>query len=120
MSTTRAKGAWFFVGFALVALVIAGALSYAADGDPDGLDSVTQRGCTEVAGELRGSCPAQHATEHGLAGSPLADYTVGGNDALTGIAGVAGVLATLALAYGLFRLLRGRASSGEDGQRKSP
>ncbi|MEU3274190.1 PDGLE domain-containing protein [Saccharomonospora sp. NPDC006951] len=118
MSTARAKGTWFFVGFALVALVIAGVLSYAADSDPDGLDSVTRSGCTEVAGELHGSCPARHATEHGLAGSPLADYTVGGNDALTGIAGVAGVLATLVLAFGLFRLLRGRAPSGEDGSRK--
>jgi cobalt/nickel transport protein len=103
----------FLIGFAVVALVIAGALSYLADPDPDGLDSVTQRGCTaaesgEQAGELSGECIAQGAREHALAGGPLADYTIGGDDGLTGVAGVLGVAATLVVAGGVFWLLRRR------------
>ncbi|PXY19498.1 hypothetical protein BAY60_32695 [Prauserella muralis] len=109
------RGAWFFAGFAVVALLIAGLLSYVADSDPDGLDSVTQQGCTETGGELRGSCPAQHAEDHVLANSPLADYAVGGDDAFTGIAGVLGVLATLVVAGGLFWVLRRRGTrAGRD------
>ena len=35
----------FFAGFALVALVIAGGVSYFADSNPDGLDTATLEGC---------------------------------------------------------------------------
>ena len=69
------KRTWlFFAGFALVALVIAGALSYFADSDPDGLDAATLKGCevvrTAQGEELTGSCIAQRATDHDLADEP--------------------------------------------------
>ena len=106
----------FFAGFALVALIIAGALSYFADSDPDGLDTATLEGCevveTDAGEELVGDCIAQNAGEHHLADSPLADYAVGGDDRFTGLAGVLGVLATLVVAGGLFWLLRTRNKSG--------
>jgi cobalt/nickel transport protein len=105
----------FFLGFLAVALLVAGALSYFASPDPDGLDTVALNGCTVVrtdAGEhLEGSCIAQHAADHPLSGSPLADYTIGGGEGTVGLAGVIGVLVTLVLAGGLFRLLRRRSES---------
>ena len=55
----------FLLGFLLVALVIAGGLSYLASSDPDGLDSVTLNGCTvsetAVGERLDGTCIAQNA-----------------------------------------------------------
>lgn len=111
----KRRGWLFFAGFALVALVIAGVLSYFADADPDGLDSATLDGCevvqTDQGERLTGSCIAQRAKDHDLAGGPLADYAVGGDDRFTGVAGVAGVAVTLALAGGLFWLLRTRNKS---------
>jgi cobalt/nickel transport protein len=102
----------FLAGFALVALVIAGALSYFADSDPDGLDSATLKGCevveTDQGEQLTGECIAQRAGDHHLADSPLADYAVAGDDRFTGVAGILGVLATAAVAGGLFWLLRRR------------
>ena len=106
----------FLLGFGLVALLVAGALSYFADSDPDGLDSVAQRGCsiTGTAGgeRLAGDCIAQDARDHSLAGGPFADYTVGGDGRFTGLAGVLGVVGTFAFAAGLFWLLRRRPGSG--------
>ena len=65
----------FFVAFGVVALLIAGLLSYLASSSPDGLDSVTRNGCevTEVNGaeQLSGECIAKNARDHGMAGSPL-------------------------------------------------
>jgi cobalt/nickel transport protein len=105
----------FLIGFLLVALVIAGGLSYFASPEPDGLDSVTLNGCTvtETAeGEqLDGTCIAQNAGEHHLAGGPLADYAVDGRDGTTGLAGVIGVLVTVLVAGLVFWALsrtRGR------------
>ncbi|MGH3913414.1 MAG: PDGLE domain-containing protein [Pseudonocardiaceae bacterium] len=112
--------AGFFIGFGVIALLIAGLLSYLASSNPDGLDSATLIGCeiTEVEGaeQLSGTCIAQNARDHDLAGSPLADYTVGGADRLTGVAGIIGVLVTLVLAGGLFWLVRPRQgrSTGKD------
>lgn len=99
------------VGLALAAVALAGALSYLADGDPDGLDAATQRGCTvaDDTGELTGECAARGTTDHALDDGPLADYTVGGDARLTGVAGVLGVAVTFAAAGGLFWLLRRRA-----------
>jgi cobalt/nickel transport protein len=88
----RRRGWWFFAGFALAALVIAGVLSYFADRDPDGLEYATHS-----AGR-----------KHQLAGSPFADYAVGGDSRFTGLAGIAGVVVTLVIAGGLFWLLRKR------------
>lgn len=103
-------GTRFSLGFLLVALAIAGGLSYLASGAPDGLDSVTLTGCVlDDAGEpVGGECLAQSAQEHALAGSPLADYAVGGAEGSVGLAGVLGVVVTLVLAGALFRVLRTR------------
>lgn len=113
----RARPIAFFAGFLLVALVVAGGLSYLASGDPDGLDSVARNGCQTVESggqeQLEGTCIAQNEAEHPLGSGPFADYTVGGADGTNGVAGVVGVLVTVVLAGGLFRLLRGRR--GRDG-----
>jgi len=100
----------FFLGFLVVALLVAGGLSYLASGDPDGLDTVTLTGCElDADGEPRaGSCIAESAEDHALADSPFADYAVGGGEGTVGIAGVVGVLVTLAVAGGLFWVLRRR------------
>lgn len=113
--TPVTSGSWvrrhrFLLAFGLVALVIAGALSYAASSSPDGLDSATQRGCETVevngAEQLRGNCIAQHAGDHAMASSPLADYSVSGlGDNSGGVAGVIGVVVTVLVAGGLFWLL---------------
>jgi cobalt/nickel transport protein len=100
----------FLVGFLLVALLVAGGLSYVASSSPDGLDSVALAGCErgEDGEPVGGRCLAQNAQEHGLAGSPLADYAVGGAEGSVGLAGVLGVVVTLVLAGALFRVLRTR------------
>lgn len=108
MSTDRSTrvGGRFLIVLALAALIIAGGVSYLASGSPDGLDSATLQGCTENAdGTLAGSCIAQDAQDHPFTGSPLADYTIGGADGLTGAAGIIGVIAVFAVTGGLFWLL---------------
>ena len=104
----------FLAGFLLAALIIAGGLSYLASSDPDGLDSVTLHGCTVTGtGErLEGTCIAQNARESRTAGSPLADYAIGGREGSTGLAGVIGVLVTAAVAGLLFRVLSPRRRTG--------
>lgn len=103
--TTRTGGRVLIV-LALAALLIAGGVSYLASSNPDGLDSATLQGCTKNAdGTLAGSCIAQNAQDHPFTGSPLADYTIGGDDGLTGVAGIVGVIAVFAVAGGLFWLL---------------
>ncbi len=115
-STRNRRPIAFFAGFLLVALVIAGAISYVASSAPDGLDSVTLNGCqsVEVNGEeqLQGTCIAQNEGEHALGSSPFADYTVGGAEGTNGVAGVVGVVVTLVAAGGLFWLLRRRGGAG--------
>ncbi|WP_028661708.1 PDGLE domain-containing protein [Saccharomonospora saliphila] len=101
----RPRARRFWVVSALVTLVLGGAVSYMADSDPDGLETVLRHGCAEVGDELRGECAARHAREHDLAASPFADYAVGGDSALTGVAGVLGVLITLAVTVLLVRVL---------------
>ncbi|MFD0200973.1 MULTISPECIES: PDGLE domain-containing protein [Saccharothrix] len=93
----------FFLGFAVVSLLLAGVVSYFADSNPDGLDHVT---------EEHGI--AEHAREHPLGEWPLADYALGGDDRFTGLAGVLGVVLTLAVAGGLFWLLRKRPDARAD------
>ncbi|MFR9752454.1 PDGLE domain-containing protein [Nocardia sp. 004] len=100
----------FLFGFAVVAVLVAGLLSYVASSQPDGLDATTQRGCTVVevdgAEELHGECIAQNAEGHLLANSPLADYAIDGDDRLTGIAGVLGVAAAFAALFAVVRIIR--------------
>ena len=104
----------FYVGFLVVALLIAGGLSYFASSAPDGLDTVTLNGCRTVqtagGAELTGECIAQHAGRHATAGSPLADYSLFGGHGTVGPAGIIGVIVTLAVAGGLFWLLRRRGT----------
>lgn len=84
----------------VLALMLAGIVSFYASSSPDGLERV--------------------ATDHGFidsaessatAGSPLADYGTSGIDnsrLSVGVAGVVGVLLTFALAFGLFWLVARR------------
>jgi cobalt/nickel transport protein len=99
----------FWLAFAAATLAIAGVVSYFASSSPDGLDSATLRGCevVESAGgeELTGECIAQHAAEHDLAASPLAEYAIGGRDGTGGIAGILGVLVTVGVAGSAFWLI---------------
>lgn len=112
----RTRDVRFLMGFAAVIVIVAAGLSYLADPDPDGLDSVTHQGCIETQDQqLVGNCMAQNTREHPLVDGPLADYTVGGDDSLTGVAGLAGAAATVVVAGGLFWLLRRRPSgAGRD------
>ena len=104
----------FYVGFLVVALLIAGGLSYFASSAPDGLDTVALNGCQTVqtAGgeELTGTCIARNATDHATSSSPLADYSLFGGHGTVGPAGIIGVIVTLGLAGGLFWLLRRRGT----------
>lgn len=114
------KRTGFLLAGLVVALVLAGLVSPFASGSPDGLEHTLLRGCTlDDEGEIvAGSCPAQAEEEHGLADSPLADYAVRGLDhegLATGLSGVVGVLITLAVAGGLFWLVRRRAPAPAGG-----
>ncbi|AQT80744.1 hypothetical protein B1R94_17970 [Mycolicibacterium litorale] len=107
----------FWVGFGVAILLIAGVVSYFASSSPDGLDSATLRGCqvvtTDQGEQLTGNCIAQHATEHPMSVSPLADYTVLGHPATGGLAGIIGVAVVLAIAGGAFWVIaRTRRSKG--------
>lgn len=100
---TRPSNRTFLVVGVLVALLLAGGVSYYASSAPDGLD--------RVAGD-HGLADTER--EHAADGSPLADYRARGveNDRLaTAIAGVTGGLVVLALFGGLTFLLRRRAAA---------
>ncbi len=90
------------VGGGVVALLLAGVVSFAASGQPDGLEYVA-----EDQGFL------DTAREHAFGGFALADYgEVAGIP--VGVAGVLGVLVTVAAGLALFRVLRRRATRPED------
>ena len=110
----------FYVGFLIVALIIAGGLSYFASSAPDGLDSVTLTGCTldEDGEPVEGTCIAQNAEDHALGEGPFADYSIGGDEGTVGAAGIVGVLVTLVVAGGLFWVLRRRDRQPRDPQRR--
>lgn len=84
----------FYIGGALVSLLLAGGVSFYASSHPDGLE--------KVAGDIGF---IETAKDHANADGVLADYGVEGVEnerASVGLAGVAGVLATGAVATGLF------------------
>lgn len=87
----------------LVALVLAGVVSFYASSSPDGLNRVA---------EDQGISRTQR--QHKAAGGPLAGYRAKGvaDDRLaTGVAGVTGALVVLALFGGLTLVLRHRKQS---------
>lgn len=110
----------FWIAFAAATLLIAGVVSYFASSSPDGLDSATLKGCEVVetanGEELTGDCIAQHAGEHAMSTSPLADYAIGGQDGTGGIAGIIGVLVTVVIAGSAFWLIARTRRSADDKQ----
>jgi cobalt/nickel transport protein len=107
------KTTGFLMAGLLLALLLAGVVSNFASGSPDGLDATSTRGCTlDADGEITGgTCMAQGAKDHEVAGSPFADYGIAGfsNPYLsTGLSGVLGVLVTFGVAGGVFWLARSR------------
>ena len=100
MSTSRPGARRFLAVFLLVALLVAGVASYYASSHPDGLNAVAQR-----AGFADKAAPSPTST------GPFAGYSTKGVEdhrVSRGVAGVAGSLLVLALAGGLFRVLRRR------------
>jgi hypothetical protein len=93
--------AFVIVGL-LVALLLAGVVSFYASNRPDGLERVAaDHGMTQAE--------RQHAAEHG----PFADYRTKGVDdgrLSGGLAGVVGSLVVLTLAGGLAFVVRRRGS----------
>jgi hypothetical protein len=91
---------WVLAGVVVVALLLAGVVSYYASSDPDGLTKVSQdKGFADTE------------TEHGAKDSPLAGYSTKGvdNDRLAGgLAGVVGVVVVLVLGGGLAYAVRRR------------
>ncbi|MFN8156185.1 MAG: PDGLE domain-containing protein [Candidatus Nanopelagicales bacterium] len=99
-STDRSRTRWFVLAGLLVALLLAGFASYYASSAPDGLEKVAADKGLDTG-----------ARDSATAGSPLADYSVSGvsNQRLSGgLAGVIGVGVTLALAGGIFLIVRKR------------
>lgn len=120
MTATGSTRWKFWAGFLVITLLIAGGVSYLASSSPDGLDSATLQGCEVVDNngteELTGSCIAQHATDHHMSTSPLADYSILGGENTGGIAGIIGVVVVLAAAGALFWGIarsRSKTSSGD-------
>jgi hypothetical protein len=92
----------FLAAGVLVALLLAGIVSFYASAAPDGLEKAAVDQGLDVT-----------ARDHALADSPFADYgTKGVEDRRLsgGVAGVTGVLVTLGAAGGLFVVLRHRTS----------
>jgi hypothetical protein len=94
------KRRYFFVAFAVVALLLAGVVSLFASDSPDGLERVA---------EDQGI--AHTAEDHAVDDGPMADYGVAAIDDASlsgGVAGVLGVLVVLALTTGLAYVVRRR------------
>lgn len=87
----------FYLGGAVLSLILAGFVSFYASSHPDGLEKVAEEiGFIETA------------KDHANADGALADYGVAGVEnerASVGIAGVIGVAVTGAVATGLFMYL---------------
>lgn len=97
---------WVALGVLVVALVLAGVVSYYASSSPDGLNRVAQdKGFADTE------------KDHGAADSPLAGYSAADVDDQRlsgGLAGVTGVVVVLALAGGLALVVRRRRPDTTD------
>ncbi|MFI5626211.1 PDGLE domain-containing protein [Nocardioides sp. NPDC051685] len=109
MSTVAKKRVsfrWVAVGIVVVALILAGVVSYYASAHPDGL--------MYVAGKT-GFIDREAA--HGAANGPLAGYGTKGvdNERLSGgLAGVIGTIVVLLVAGGLALVVRRRPTDSSD------
>jgi cobalt/nickel transport protein len=107
-TTNRTRRTRLFVlAGLLVALVLAGVVSYYASADPDGLTKVS---------EDEGFAQSEEA--HDLEDSPLAGYSTKDvdNERLSGgVAGAVGVGVTFVVAGGAALLIRRRGQSGDRG-----
>jgi cobalt/nickel transport protein len=96
---------WVALGALVVALVVAGVVSFYASKDPDGLNRVAiDQGFSDTE------------TEHRTADGPLAGYATSGVEDKRlsgGLSGVVGVVVVLALTAGLAQVVRRRRT--EDG-----
>ncbi|WP_406030367.1 PDGLE domain-containing protein [Nocardioides sp. NBC_00163] len=102
----RVRFRWVAVGIAVVALLLAGVVSYYASANPDGLEYVAGK-----TGFL------DSASEHGAADGPLADYGTKGVDNARlsgGLAGVIGTVVVLVFAGGLALVVRRRSTGSSD------
>lgn len=106
---TRLVTALGLAAFGVAGVLSTFALSTFTAGTPDALEAATLRGCDTTQTPPIGDCMARGVREHRLAGSALADYTVGGQAGSTGAAGTIGVLATIAVAGTGFRALTRRS-----------
>lgn len=100
LADTKVKTRTFVIGGALVAVVLASAVSQFAVDDPDGLERVAQD--TGIVSS---------ASDHALADALFADYATGGiaNESLSlGVAGVVGTLVTLSVVAGILLAMRDR------------
>ncbi|MGY0538050.1 PDGLE domain-containing protein [Nocardioides sp. YJ-D4] len=105
-STKTVPFKWVAVGIAVVALLLAGVVSYYASAHPDGLEYVAGK-----TGFL------DSASEHGAADGPLADYGTKGvdNERLSGgLAGVIGTVVVLVLAGGLALVVRRHSAESDE------
>jgi len=96
----------------LVALLLAGVVSYYASSSPDGLNRVA-----------RDKGFSQTQTRHHADGSPFAGYGtrgVGDRRVSKGVAGVVGSLVVLALAGGVTLLVRRRGPRPEPREERAP
>jgi len=87
----------FYLGGAIVTLILAGVVSFYASSNPDGLEKVAEK-----IGFIK------TAKEHSISDSPLADYGVKGIEnsrVSVGTAGVIGVIVTGGIASVLFLAL---------------
>ena len=100
--TTSSSTRWFAIGALVVALLLAGVVSYWASSSPDGLNKVASD--TGFGAQEK---------QHSLDDSPFAGYGtkgLGDGFASGAVAGIAGVGITLVLAGGLTLVLRRRAA----------
>lgn len=102
---------WVAAGVVVVALVLAGGISFYASADPDGLTKISQdKGFADTE------------TDHGAKDGPFAGYATKDvdNERLSGgLAGVVGVVVVLALGTGLGYVVRRRRPAGS-GERGAP